>query len=361
MRVHFVLPQLEPFYGMERAAVLLMRALVAAGVSVSGSVISGAIPPDAADLDLEPINLGARITRLAEAVPPLRRRLRALPSDVKIVSSGLWATVPVGAALAGSSRGYVAWEHSLLPARLRNYPRIRMLARLARLRPMRPRLVVAVSDAVARSARQVLPGQAVVAIPHVVPLNTKAFVPPPPVKTDGAIRLVTTGAFRSLKSLKNHECAISALALLPPRFLLELAGDGEKINLLKALAVDLGVTDRVTFLGRVADVGEVLRRADVLVHPSLAETFGLSLIEAGEAGVPVAALPVEAVDELVPRFVTGILAADTSPAALAEAVSRLILEPPSASDFEKTWYGRRTAFDPAQVTGEWVRALNSCR
>ena len=360
MRVHFVLPQLEPFYGMERAAVLLMRSLVAAGVPVSGSVISGAIPPDAADLDLEPINLGTRITRLAEAVPPLRRRLRALPSDVEIVSSGLWATVPVGAALAGSSRGFVAWDHSLLPERLRDDQRVRMLVRLARLGPLRPRLVVAVSEAVARTARRVLPGQVVVAIPHVVP--PKAFVPPRPVTTDGTIRLVTIGAFRKVGSLKNHECAISALALLPPHYLLELAGDGEKANLLKALAADLGVTDRVTFLGRVGDVGEVLRRADVLVHPSLAETFGLSLIEAADAGVPVAALPVEAVDELVPRFVTGILAADTSPAALADAVSRLILkETPSVSDFEKTWWARRTALDPARVCGEWVEALNSRR
>ncbi|MET8909084.1 glycosyltransferase [Micromonospora sp. NPDC004551] len=351
MRLHFVLPQLEPYYGMERAAVLLMRSLRAAGVPVSATVLSRGVPPGIGDLDVDRLGVSSRITRLVEAVPPLRRRLRALPAETVIVSSGLWATVPVGAALAGSGRGFVAWEHSVLPARLAADRRVRALARVARTAALRPRLVVAVSEGVARTVRDLAPGQPVTTIPN--PLPVGGFVPPRPVGP-GDVRLVTTGA---LRPLKNHGDALAALALLPERYRLTLAGDGEERDLLASRARQLGVADRVEFLGRIADVRHLLAEAEVLVHPSRAETFGLSLIEAAEAGLPVAALPVPALDELVPTLVPGVLAARSTPRALADAVLAVAGDHrPSHADFEKAWRARSAILDPAEVSRRWVEA-----
>ena len=353
MRVHFVLPQLEPLFGMELAAALLMRELQAQGVEVSATVLSRSVPPALADLAIDTLGLAPRITRLMEAVPPLRHRLRKLPADVRIVASGLWGSVPVGAALAGSGRGFVAWEHSVLPERLRFDGRVRTLARVARVGALRPRLVVAVSDGVARTVRQLAPGQPVVTIPNLMPL--RPFVPPRDIADQERIRLLTAGAFRPVK---NHTGALEALALLPANYHLTLAGDGAERDLLHDKSRTLRLADRVTFLGRVPGVAGLLAEADVLVHPSRAETFGFSLVEAAEAGLPVAALPVAAVDEMIPNLVPGILAADTSAAALAEAIVRLTGEErPGVADFEKAWHARRTELDPAVVCGRWAEAL----
>ncbi|SBT52709.1 glycosyltransferase [Micromonospora auratinigra] len=353
MRVHFVLPQLEPCYGMERAAVLLLRALAASGVAVSATVLSGGVPADLDDLPVDRLDLGSRITRLVEAVPPLRRRLRSLPADTEIVASGLWAAVPVGAALAGSGRTFVAWEHSLLGERLAYDRRVRVLARSGGLAPLRPRLVVAVSEGVAGTVRRLRPGQRVVTIANPVP--PADFVPPRPVADPERVRLVSTGA---LRPVKNHSCALAALALLPASHHLALAGDGEERGLLEERARELGLTGRVTFLGRLPGVAGLLAEADLLVHPSRAETFGFSLVEAAQAGLPVAALPVPALDELVPALVPGALAAAPTPAALAAAILRMTgRERPTDGDFEKAWRARRETFDPAQVSRRWAETL----
>ncbi|MGC5031709.1 glycosyltransferase [Micromonospora sp. DT229] len=353
MRLHFVLPQLDPLYGMELAAALLLRGLHDQGVEVSATVLSGKVPPTLSDLAVDTLGLGTRITRLAEAVPPLRRRLHRLPAEVRIVASGLWGSVPVGTALAGTGRDYVAWEHSLLPERLRIDRRVRTLARLARVRGLRPGLVVAVSEGVARTVRQLAPGQPVVTITN--PMPPRAFVAPRPVADRQRIRLLTTAAFRPYK---NHSGALEALALLPPNHHLTLAGDGEERDLLHERTRQLGLTDRVTFLGRVPGVARLLAESDVLVHPSRAETFGFSLVEAAEAGLPVAALPVPALDEMIPTFVPGTLATDTSPAALAQAIVALTGEGrPGVADFEKAWHARCTELAPATVSARWVEAL----
>ncbi|MBX7268687.1 glycosyltransferase [Micromonospora sp. Llam7] len=354
MRLHFVLPQLEPLYGMELAAALLMRGLQAHGVEVSATVVSRGVPAELADLTIDTLGLGSRITRLMEAVPPLRRRLQQLAPDVQIVASGLWGSVPVGAALTGSGRSYVAWEHSLLPERLRIDRRVRTLARFARLKGLRPRLVVAVSNGVARTVRQLAPGQEVVTVTN--PMPPRPFVAPREIVDQGRIGLLTTAAFRPYK---NHSCALAALALLPTNYHLTLAGDGEERELLHARTRELGMQDRVTFLGRVPGVGELLAQADLLVHPSRAETFGFSLVEAAEAGLPVAALPVPALDEMIPTFVPGALAADTSASALAAVIVRLTgADRPTHGDFEKSWHARCTALAPAEVSRQWVEALH---
>jgi glycogen(starch) synthase len=76
-----------------------------------------------------------------------------------------------------------------------------------------------------------------------------------------------------------------------PRSRLTLAGDGHLREELEALAVDLGVGDRVTFLGRVEpdEVGRVYAQHDLLVHLSHVETFGLTCVEAAAVGLPVVA------------------------------------------------------------------------
>lgn len=76
-----------------------------------------------------------------------------------------------------------------------------------------------------------------------------------------------------------------------PTATLTVAGDGVDRPRVEALAAALGVADAVTLLGRVApeDVPPLYRKADVLVHLSRAETFGLTAVEALASGLPVVA------------------------------------------------------------------------
>jgi glycosyltransferase involved in cell wall biosynthesis len=94
---------------------------------------------------------------------------------------------------------------------------------------------------------------------------------------------------------KNQDVLIRALACLPQAHLV-LAGGGVKIASLRALAVMLGVDDRLHMLGALPaeDISDLYAAADLFVFPSTWETFGLAAVEAGMAGLPmvVADLPV---------------------------------------------------------------------
>ena len=66
-----------------------------------------------------------------------------------------------------------------------------------------------------------------------------------------------------------------------------LAGDGPERYSLEVLCRELGLCDRVTFIGKVRDTQHVLEMADVFILPSETESFGLAALEAMAQGVPV--------------------------------------------------------------------------
>ena len=70
---------------------------------------------------------------------------------------------------------------------------------------------------------------------------------------------------------------------------LEVAGSGSQLASLQQLARDLGVADRVTFLGHRTDVSELMRRSGVLIAPCPVEGLGLTVVEAMAAGLPIVA------------------------------------------------------------------------
>jgi len=157
-RVHFVLPQMTPYYGMEKAAALLMAALVERHWDVTATVLSGGIPRVAAGLRLDALEIPRSPVRLVRAVPPLRRGLAHLPDDALIVACGLWAAAPVATALVATGRSYIAWEHSVLAPRLQIDKRVAVLLRLVDTPGLRPARVVAVSEGVRRAVASRWPG-----------------------------------------------------------------------------------------------------------------------------------------------------------------------------------------------------------
>ena len=91
------------------------------------------------------------------------------------------------------------------------------------------------------------------------------------------------------------------------------------------------LADRFRFLGFQENVRDVLAHADVLVHPSLSEGFGFTVIEAMAAGRPVVATRCGGPEEIVREGVTGRLVAPGDPPALAAAIDRVLEDPGRAA------------------------------
>jgi glycosyltransferase involved in cell wall biosynthesis len=93
---------------------------------------------------------------------------------------------------------------------------------------------------------------------------------------------------------KNFERLLRAYAMLTEetreRHDLVIAGGLEPyLSILKSLAIELGIQDKVRFLGYLPqdDMPELYREASLFVFPSLYEGFGLPLLEAMASGCPV--------------------------------------------------------------------------
>lgn len=98
---------------------------------------------------------------------------------------------------------------------------------------------------------------------------------------------------------KGLSTVIEAMSIAASRDVrLTVAGDGPMRGELEAAAETLGVSDRVSFLGRVDDPSVLMARCGVFLFPSYEEGFGLSLAEALSGGVPVLASDIEATREL---------------------------------------------------------------
>ncbi|MCW3040276.1 MAG: glycosyl transferase, group 1 [Solirubrobacterales bacterium] len=162
---------------------------------------------------------------------------------------------------------------------------------------------------------------------------------PRTLPADGPVRVLCVA---SLQPYKGHRYLLQALAHQGPpidRIHLELAGRGELREELEALAVDLGLGHRVTFLGPQTEpeIAAALARADAFVLPSIVvpgtgftEGIPVSLMEAMAVGLPVIATRVAGVPELVVDGETGLLAEPGAPESLQATFTRLLEEPAAA-------------------------------
>ncbi|MFO0704365.1 MAG: glycosyltransferase [Candidatus Andersenbacteria bacterium] len=121
------------------------------------------------------------------------------------------------------------------------------------------------------------------------------------------------------------ETALAALKLASQKksdLILEIAGSGPKEHYLKKRAQELGVAERVRFLGQVQPqaLAQVMTRWDALLLPSRQESFGVAAVEAAAVGIPVIGARVGGVPEIVREGHTGRLLAPCTPERLAEAM-----------------------------------------
>jgi glycosyltransferase involved in cell wall biosynthesis len=181
-------------------------------------------------------------------------------------------------------------------------------------------LVVANSSWAARRCEEIA-GRALLV--RVVYLG--ADVPPAASASNGAVRIVTVA---HLVARKRHEVVLRALARLDPGRRPEylVIGDGPCRSGLERLAAELGVADRVRFLGQLPNPEAVARAGgcDLFVMPGVEEPFGVAFVEAMAAGLPAIGSRGEGGPEDIAAAGPGmILVEPDDPAGLATVLERL--------------------------------------
>lgn len=128
-------------------------------------------------------------------------------------------------------------------------------------------------------------------------------------KIDRDRNITWLGYFGRLHAKKNVALIIRALEKLPQNIRLAIGGTGEEEGNLKALAYELGVSDRVLWLGlqSPSQKGAFFESIDIGVFPSDFECFGMSIAEALCSGVPVITTRLTGISEIIEKFDCGII------------------------------------------------------
>jgi colanic acid/amylovoran biosynthesis glycosyltransferase len=128
---------------------------------------------------------------------------------------------------------------------------------------------------------------------------------------------------------KGFEFLIQAVRILKDKqydLQVRIVGDGPSRGALERMTHDLGISDRVYFLGHLDEATKMqeLCSSDLCVLPSLAEGLPSSATEAMAVGVPVIATNIAAISELVEHGKTGLLVRPSDPEALTDAIITMI-------------------------------------
>jgi glycosyltransferase involved in cell wall biosynthesis len=162
---------------------------------------------------------------------------------------------------------------------------------------------------------------------------------------DKSIVIGTVGRIERVKGINYLLLAMKIILQQYPNARLEIIGDGSQLNELKSLAEKIGISNSVIFFGKLANPIPNYGRMDIFVLPSILEGFGLVLLEAMAAGIPVVATNVHGIKEVVVDGKSGILVPPKNPEAIANAVTRIIEDPQLRKDLVDEGFNRARLFD----------------
>jgi glycosyltransferase involved in cell wall biosynthesis len=137
-------------------------------------------------------------------------------------------------------------------------------------------------------------------------------------------------AMGRLHENKAFDVLLRALAELPETWLW-IAGEGPEAANLSKLAAELGVADRVRFLGWRDDSDALMQACDIFVCPSRQEPLGNIVLEAWAAGKPVVAAAAAGPASLIGDDAAGLIVPVDDPEGLASGIRALIADPENAA------------------------------
>ncbi len=269
--------------------------------------------------------------------------LRAFVPDVVHVhepfapSTTLWTIFATRAPLVGT------FHSGAEPARLYDVlgPVFRRLARRLAAR-------IAVSEAAAEVARRRLGGRFEV-IPNAV--DVERFEVATAADLGPGTKILFVGRLDERKGFAIAVRAFAELAPARPDLRLVAAGDGPERVEIERLPSES--RERVTLLGAVPnrDLPPIHAGCDVFVAPNVGgESFGIVLVEAMAAGLPVVASEIPGFTEVIRDDVDGVLVPPRDPQATADGLARVLDDPTLAARLSAAARERARAFS-------WTRIL----
>jgi glycosyltransferase involved in cell wall biosynthesis len=271
---------------------------------------------------------GATLADLGELSRAGLASVRALSREYDIIVLNMIAPRSRIALLA-----YAAWPTAVLfvdhvsgPHDEPDYTRRSFMRRLVdRLTMLRVKQVAGVSNYVEQrlQARFSLPPASTVTLYGGV--DTQRFRPR---ETRTVSEVVTITVVAALIPEKGVDVLLQAVApgfTRPWRVL--VVGDGPDLQRLQALSAELGLEDKVTFLGLRNDADDILRETDIFVHPATwKEALGYTILEGMASGCAVVASDTGAIPELIEDGSTGVLFEPGSAAQLRDNLAVLVAD-----------------------------------
>ncbi len=251
-------------------------------------------------------------------------------ADLHLAAASLMANVPL-----------VTTKHNHDPFRARQP--FRLVEAVASRRYAR---IIAISESLGESIRSWTGRQA-----ETIRYGLEAGDEPPPRSGFASpVRLLAVGRLEPQKGLDVVLQAVRHVAEAGWDVALSIAGDGSRRRELETLARSLGIDRHVAFLGHRTDVHELMGRADVLVHAARWEGFGLVLLEAMRAALPIVATRVGGIPEVVAEGQTALLVDPEAPEPFAHAILALLADPARALTLGRAGRTRLvTEFSPEQM------------
>jgi glycosyltransferase involved in cell wall biosynthesis len=243
---------------------------------------------------------------------------------IQIIHAHLGRDYPLAALAAGRSRAQlVLTRHVMFP-----------LGRVHKLTLRRTARVIAVSQPVAEAlqAQAIFKSEIISVIHNGVDVESFATGKTTVRPNQKKLRVGTVG---ELAAVKRHEDFVRvAQSICAERDDVEfiIAGadksrDGENRSRLAQLIADAHLGDRVQLVGWTEDIVNLLKTFDLFVSTSESESFGMAIVEAMAAGIPVVATETDGAREVIEPEVTGRLVPVSEVDLIAGSINELLSDP----------------------------------
>jgi len=208
--------------------------------------------------------------------------------------------------------------------------------------------VIAISESVKNSLikYEFIPQHKIFVLPNCIDYQTfhkasnRQFI-----RKSDEIVIGTVGRLEKVKGISYLLLAMKIILTKFPDARLEIVGDGSQAGELVGITKKLGISNSVKFFGKFTDVIPFYNKMNIFILPSILEGFGIVLLEAMAAGIPVVASDVDGIREVVIQGESGILIPPKNPDAIASAVIQLIENPQLVKSLVENGLKRARLFD----------------
>lgn len=225
-------------------------------------------------------------------------------------------------------------------------------------------LIIAVSNSVKKYLidAKLAPEEKIKVIPNGIEINERSREYKKRIKLGNKHPII--GTVGNLNLQKGQIYLVEAMKEILKKYplaTLEIIGDGSERQNLEQKIEQLDLGHHITLLGYKTDINQYLWHWDAFVLPSISETFGIVVLEAMNAGVPVVASKVGGVSDIIHDDRNGILIKPREPELIAENVIEILEHPALAAKLKREGKERVKDFDWKEIVKilekEYIRIL----